>query len=310
MTARGGFHDYGVSPTADNMPGPEFASTRSAIREATTVLSSAGFATARIEAELLTSYVLGVPRGRLLLAPALTPEQAARLRRLVLARAGRTPLQHLTGSAPFRRIELAVGPGVFVPRPETELLVEWGLAGLDRSAPVVVDLCSGSGAIALALVDERPDAVVYAVEREPAALRWLLRNAAPAGGPPVVTVVAGDATDASVLAELDGTVDLVLANPPYVPAGTPLPPEVGRHDPATALFAGEDGLDVIRRLVPRAAALLRPGGRFGVEHDDSHADAVPRLLRADPRLTGVADHADLAGRPRFATARRLADCTA
>jgi release factor glutamine methyltransferase len=145
---------------------------------------------------------------------------------------------------------------------------------------------------------------VYAVERDPAALDWLRRNAT--GHP--VEIVAGDATDPTVLSTLDGRVDLVLCNPPYVPAGTPVAPEVGRHDPYPAVFAGSDGLDVIAPLVPRVAALLKPGGWFGVEHDDSHRTAVPALLRADGRFAEVTDHADLARRPRFATARRLADC--
>jgi release factor glutamine methyltransferase len=122
-------------------------------------------------------------------------------------------------------------------------------------------------------------------------------------------VVAGDVTDPGALADLDGTVDLVLCNPPYVPAGTPVPPEVAGFDPYPAVFSGEDGLDLIRGLVPRVARLLRPGGWFGVEHDDTHGDAVPALLRADGRFEAIADHRDLAGRPRFATAQRLrTDC--
>ncbi len=197
-----------------------------------------------------------------------------------------------------------VGAGGFIPRPETEVLVEWGLAGLPPDS-LVVDLCAGTGAIGLAVAHERPDATVYAVERHPAALRWLHRNAADrqiAGDRPV-TVVAGDAVAADVLTGLNGRVDLVLANPPYVPTGVVVPPEVADHDPESAVYAGADGLAVIRPLVHRAAGLLAPGGRLGVEHDDSHAEAVPDLLtRAG--WTDVADHPDLAGRPRFATARR------
>jgi release factor glutamine methyltransferase len=266
------------------------------------VLSRAGIGSARVDAELLAAHVLGVPRGRLLLTPRLTPEQARRFTELLAQRAERIPLQHLVGSAPFYRVELAVGPGVFIPRPETELLVEWGLGVLPGGSPTVVDLCSGSGAIALAVAHERPQATVYAVERDPAALEWLRRNAARHP----IRIVAGDATDPSVLSTLDGSVDLVLCNPPYVPAGTHVPPEVAGHDPYSAVFAGPDGLDVIAPLVTRVATLLRPGGWFGVEHDDSHGQAVPDLLRAGGRFVDVADHPDLAGRPRFATALRAA----
>jgi len=257
-----------------------------------------------------------VPRTRLALAAGLTVAQDARLAELVAARAGGAPLQHLTGVAPFRYGELAVGPGVFVPRPETELLVTWGLDALRVSraaegAPVVVDLCAGSGAIALAVAQEWPGARVYAVEQEPAAVEWLRRNAAGT----TVSIVEGDAADAAVLSTLDGTVDLVLCNPPYLPVGVALPGDVAAYDPQAALYSGVDGLELVRRLVPRVAALLRPGGGFAVEHDDAgadgsgHAVAVPALLRADGRYGDIADHADLAGRARFATARRLADST-
>jgi release factor glutamine methyltransferase len=289
------------------MPATELTDLQAAIRRSVVVLSSSGVETARADAELLAAHVLGTPRTRLAVADGLTPEQAARLAELVARRAARVPLQHLTGRAPFRHTELAVGPGVFVPRPETELLVSWGLSTLGGlAAPVVVDLCSGSGAIAVAVARECPHATVYAVERDPAALEWLRRNTA---GLPV-TIVDGDATDGSTLSTLDGRVDLVLCNPPYVPAGAAVPPEVRRYDPAVAVFAGADGLDVIRPLVGRVAALLRPGtGRFGVEHDDTQAQAVPELLERDGRFGDIDDHLDLGGRPRFATARRLADFT-
>ena len=190
---------------------------------------------------------------------------------------------------------------MFVPRPETELLVQWGLAVLaGRPAAVVVDLCAGSGAVGLSVAAEHPGAAVYAVERAPAALQWLRRNAAPY---PAVSVVAGDATDPAVLSTVDGTADLVLANPPYIPAGTPVPPEVARFDPPEALWGGPDGLAVLRGVAARAATLLRPGGWLGVEHDESHAPAVTRLLAARG-LSDPATHPDLAGRPRFTVARR------
>jgi release factor glutamine methyltransferase len=277
------------------------------------VLSAAGVDSPRVDAELLAAYVLGIPRGRLALAEGFTPAQRERFDRLISARASRVPLQHLTGTAPFRHLELAVGPGVFVPRPETEQLAGWGVeVAKKEGARVIVDLCSGSGAIALAVAHEAAGLVrVYAVEQAPAALIWLQRNAearAQAGDPPV-RVVAGDATDPAVLADLDGQVDLVLCNPPYVPAGSPVPPEVADHDPAAAVFGGPDGLAVIRPLMVRVAALLRPGGRFGLEHDDSQAAAVLALLAATAGFTEIADERDLAGRPRFATARRTARST-
>jgi release factor glutamine methyltransferase len=281
---------------------------RDAIAEATTVLSAAGIDAPRTNAELLAAEVLGVPRGRLMLVSGFDAGAAARFDQLVQARATHRPLQHLVGRAPFRLREVAVGPGVFIPRPETELLVDWGLAAVrDRSAPVVVDLCSGTGAIALSVAEEHPGAVVYAVENSPEALPWLRRNAGTA-----VTVVAGDVADPATLSTMDGQVDLVLCNPPYVPDDTPVPPEVA-CDPKAAVFGGPDGLDVIRKVIPRAAALLRPGGWLGIEHDDSHAQAVPALLRATGGWGDVTDHRDLAGRPRFATAKRapmtLADFT-
>ena len=273
---------------------------REAIAEATAIFTAAGIDAPRVDAELLAAAVLGVPRSRLPLAGGFDPAGAARFHGLVTLRAARRPLQYLLGNAPFRLGELAVGPGVFIPRPETELLVDWGLARLrGLAAPLVVDLCAGTGAIALSVAQEHPGARVYAVEDDPGALGWLRRNAGKE-----ITVVEGDATDPAVLSTVDGQADLVLCNPPNVPEGTPVPPEVA-DDPHRAVFAGPDGLAVIRPVIHRAAALLRPGGWFGVEHDDSHAGSVPSLLRD---WADVADHRDLAGRPRFATARRMADC--
>lgn len=283
-----------------------------AVARAARVLAEAGVEGARGEAELLAAYVLGVPRGRLALADGFTPAQLDRFDALVARRADRVPLQHLTGTAPFRHLELAVGPGVFVPRPETELLAGWGVEQAQRSAaPLVVDLCSGSGAIALAVAQEVPAARVVAVEGSSEALSWLRRNAADrvAAGDRPVEVVAADVTAPDLLADLVGRVDVLLCNPPYVPADVVVPPEVGRHDPANAVFGGADGLAVIRPVVARAAALLRPGGVLGIEHDDTHGEAVPRLLAEAGRYASIAGHADLAGRPRFATATRRPDDT-
>ena len=222
-------------------------------------------------------------------------------------RAGRVPLQHLTGRAPFRHLELAVGPGVFVPRPETEQLAGWALdrlAGIGE--PVVVDLGSGSGALALALAQEHPGARVTAVERDPGALEWTRHNAAArrAAGDTPVTVVHGDMTDPGLLADLDGVVDLVVSNPPYVPDGARVPREVADHDPPLALWGGPDGLDVVRGLLGTAARLLRPGGALGIEHADQQGTALPAVVRAHGRWSDVEDHVDLAGRPRYTTALR------
>lgn len=280
---------------------------RPVLREAEQVLAAAGVSSPRVDVELLAAHVLGVSRTRLLLVGSVEVEAVDRFRQLVARRAERVPLQHLVGTAPLGEIDLLVGPGVFVPRPETELLLSWGvelLAGV--SSPLVVDLCTGSGALALALAHARPDARVYAVERDGEALAWARRNveARAAAGDTPIRLLAGDVADPELLAELVGQVDLVLCNPPYVPEGTPVPPEVGEHDPHQAVFAGPDGLEVIRHVVTCAARLLRPGGGVAIEHDDSHGTAVPELLARHGGFVDVTGHRDLAGRPRFATARR------
>jgi release factor glutamine methyltransferase len=272
-------------------------------------LAAAGVESARAEAELIAAHVLGVGRGRLPLIDAIRPDDLHRFGDLVLRRSTRVPLQHVLGTAAFRHLELAVGPGVFVPRPETELLAGWGIdvAAASGAHPVVVDLCSGTGAVALAVANELPSARVIAVERSAAALTWLRRNAADrvVAGDPRIDVVAGDVTDPGVLPDLRGSVDVVLCNPPYVPDGTAVPVEVSDHDPADAVFGGADGLLVIGPVIALAAVLLRPGAMVGIEHDDVHAVAVPELLWADGRFIDVADHDDFSGRPRFATARRV-----
>jgi release factor glutamine methyltransferase len=280
---------------------------RLAILEATRILESAGVASPRADAELIAAHVLGVERGRLPLVPLVDPPVIEAIGQLVAQRAKRIPLQHLTGWAALGNITVHVGSGVFTPRPETELLLEWGLGLLKtRQDPVVVDLCTGSGALALAVAHARPDAVVYAVDIDPQALAWARHNAderAAAGDTPI-RLYSGDIADGTMFAELDGLVDLVLCNPPYVPPGTPVPPEVADHDPAHAVFAGEGGLEVIRNAVTAAARLLRPGGGLAIEHDDTHGAAAPALVSARKVLSDVVDHDDLTGRPRFVTARR------
>jgi release factor glutamine methyltransferase len=270
-------------------------------------LAEAGVESPRVDAELLLAAVLDVPRSRLLTLDEVAERDADRFAELLDQRADRVPLQHLTGRAPFRHLELSVGPGVFVPRPETEQLAGWALhrlAGTD--GPIVVDLGSGSGALALSIAHEHPGARVTAVERDPGAIAWTRHNALAqvTAGDTAVGVVEGDMTDPALLPELDGRVTVVVCNPPYVPDGAVLPREVAEHDPPLALWGGPDGLDVVRAMLPVAARLLHVGGWLGIEHADQQGGAVPAVVRAHGGFTDVADHSDLAGRPRFTTARR------
>jgi release factor glutamine methyltransferase len=223
---------------------------------------------------------------------------------LLAARARRVPLQHLIGSTGFRYLDLAVGPGVFVPRPETELLVDEVLGALrDRASarPVVVDLCAGSGAIGLSVAHEHASAFVHLVEASPDAFGWLQQNAGLAPGR--VHLHLADLADAPT--GLDGSVDVVVSNPPYLPPEdvSAVDPEVRDHDPAVALWADDDGLAVIRRVVDRAVTLLRPDGTLVVEHSERHAERVPALLLA-AGFVDVAAHDDLTRRPRYTTGRR------
>lgn len=318
-------HDYAVTGGYEH-PSHESERTRLSpvLARAAATLAAVGVASPRVDAELLAAHVLDVGRGRLMLIDTIRADELRRFDDLVARRARRVPVQHLLGSAAFRHIELAVGPGVFIPRPETELLAGWAIDLLtgrlpvgrplsgrrgDRAGdagPVVVDLCSGTGAIALSVAHEVPDARVTAVERSADALTWLRRNAArqAAAGDPPIEVLQGDVTDPDLLASLHGAVDVVLCNPPYVPAGTPVPAEVAEHDPAEAVFAPDDGLAVIRPVITLAAALLTKAGVIGIEHDDTQGDAVPALLHADPHFTAITPHRDLSDRPRYTTARR------
>jgi release factor glutamine methyltransferase len=281
----------------------------SRLREASAELSAAGVESAEHDARALAVHAVGVARPvDLLMRDELTPAQEVAFAELVRRRALRVPLQHLVGSAGFRYLDLQVGPGVFVPRPETESLVQWVVEAVRGQGPVVVDLCTGSGAIALSLAHELLGATVHAVELDPAALVWTRRNAearAALGDTPV-HLHLGDA--ATALPELSGTVDVVVSNPPYVEDdGSYVPePEVTDHDPAVAIWAGHDGLDVIRAVERSAHRLLRPGGLLAIEHSDRQGRSAPALLRAAGWLE-VADHRDLAGRDRFVTAVRAGE---
>lgn len=278
----------------------EDVAVRSLLAEGAERLAAAGIATPRVDAELLLADLLDIPRSRLRLTASIAAPVAEDYRQRIARRIVREPLQYITGTAPFRHIELAVGPGVFIPRPETELLVEAVLPHVrGTDAPLVVDLCAGSGALALAVADEVPGARVIAVEASPAAADWLTRNVLGSA----VDVIIADITDADALAGYHGQASAVVANPPYVPAGSTVAPEV-RADPAEAVFAGPDGLDLIPSVVARAAELLADGGILAVEHDESQHESVPGLMVADGGWCDVLDHRDLSGRPRFTTARR------
>jgi len=292
---------------------PDSPDLAGALRWAQGVLADAGVPSPRVDAELLAAHLLGISRGELQVAAILGRPAPAGLADLVARRATRVPLQHLTGTAPFRGLVLAVGPGVFVPRPETEQVVQ---VAVDEGAAVVrargevlvVDLCTGSGAIALAVAHELPGAVVHAVELDALAYSWAERNVREvAADLPLTSRVVlhrGDARTA--LRELDGTVDVVVANPPYVPPGAvPIDPEVADHDPAIALYGlGVDGLEVPRGIVAAAARLLRPGGLLVLEHaevqDCAARDMVDRTRAFTPASTGH----DLTGRARMVIARR------
>lgn len=276
---------------------------RGVLADATGALAEAGVASPAHDAAELLAHVLGTERSRLVLVDEVPDAALGRYRDLVARRAAREPLQHLTGVAYFRHVELRVGPGVFVPRPETELLAGWAVEQAASAGPttdvVVVDLCTGSGAIARAIADEVPGARVHAVELDEPAHGWAARNLAGTG----VDLRRDDM--ATAFDDLADTVDVITCNPPYIPldAWESVAPEARDHDPHLALFSGQDGLDAIRVLETRAALLLRPGGVVGFEHADVQGESAPAVFAATGRWTEVRDHRDLAGRPRFTTAR-------
>ncbi|MBO0608170.1 peptide chain release factor N(5)-glutamine methyltransferase [Myceligenerans salitolerans] len=322
------------------------STTDQLITDAARVLSGSGVGSPRVDAELLLAYVLGVDPGevrrRAVLGAPVADDARSRFHDVVARRAAREPLQHLTGVAHFRYLTLAVGPGVFVPRPETEQVAQVAIdeaAGLavapgrygradsagpgaeparDAAArgPVVVDLCTGSGAIALAVATEVPGSRVHAVELDARAHAWAVRNidavsAAPPRPPTggtggLVRLVRGDARTA--LRVLDGTVDVVVSNPPYVPPdAVPRDVEVAEHDPAVALYGlGADGLEVPRGIVAAAARLLRPGGLFVMEHAEVQSGAVRAMVDRTGAFESATTRDDLTGRPRMVVARRAA----
>jgi release factor glutamine methyltransferase len=275
------------------------------VRETARGFEAAGVPSPWVDATALAAFVLGIEPNQVATREHCTSEEAGRLADLAAARRRRVPLQYLTGHAYFRRLAIEVGPGVFIPRPETELLVDEVLAEIELLSaaaverPVVVDLCTGSGAIAASIAFEAPTSQVHAVELSRDAHAWADRNLQGRG----VDLRLGDAAEA--FHDLDGLVDVVVANPPYVPRdGVIRDLEVLEHDPALALWGGgSDGLDVPRAVARRAAGLLRAGGLFVMEHADVQGTAATALL-VDADWVEVADHRDLAGRDRYVTARR------
>jgi len=276
--------------------------------EAAATLASAGVPNSRVDAELLVGHVLGLSRGgvqaRVATNAELASDDAVSIARLIERRAAREPLQHITGVAPFRNLELAVGPGVFVPRPESELVAQYAIDALAATAtaqPVAVDLGTGSGAIALAMATEVPHAAVYGVEISPLAFIWATENRRRVRAENAVLLLADLA---GALPELNGRVDVVVANPPYIPIGAvPRDPEVRLFDPELALYGGEDGLDVVRQVSLTAKRLLRSGGQLVLEHGELQARVISELLGFDG-WRAITHHRDLLGRDRATTAVR------
>jgi len=283
---------------------------------------AAGIESARADAEILTADILGLSRGELAVQAItgfqVSPSDLERIKDLAAKRAERVPLQHLTGKAYFRNLELSVGPGVFVPRPETEGVVQIGIDALqlavqsaaanasgnesDEARPFAVDLGTGSGAIALAMATEVPQAKVYAVELSDQAMPWTTKNFAKYGAPVGAELRQGDLADA--FQDLNGKVSVVVSNPPYIPdAMVPIYPEVHLHDPALALYGGDDGLDLIRKVSKTAKRLLVPGGTLVIEHADIQSPAVVQLLLADG-WNHVQPHQDFNQRFRSVSAVR------
>lgn len=275
--------------------------------EGVRMLASAGIPTPDADAELIVGHVLGLSRGQVqakaFVGQPVALDDAARARDLLERRARREPLQHITGVAAFRTIELRVGPGVFVPRPETEFVAQFAIDALRAvpGEPTAVDLGTGSGAIALALATEVPHARVFGVENSPTAFVWTRENFRRVGRPGAHAVFA-DLADA--LPMLDGTVDVVVSNPPYIPLGAiPRDPEVRLHDPFPALYSGADGLDAVRAVSHTGLRLLHPGGALVLEHGELQGESIRALLTADG-WRAAATHRDLLGRDRATTALR------
>ncbi|OBF86364.1 protein-(glutamine-N5) methyltransferase, release factor-specific [Mycobacterium sp. 852002-51163_SCH5372311] len=271
-----------------------------AIDSAAALLADAGIDSARYDAELLAAHLASTDRGRLAVLEPPDEEFFGRYHDVVAARSRRIPLQHIIGTVAFGPVELHVGPGVFIPRPETESILEWATVQRLGTQPLIVDLCTGSGALAVALANHWPAARVVGVDDSEAALEYARRNVEGTA----VELVRADITKPGMLPGLDGQVDLLVANPPYVPEDVPLEPEVAQHDPPHAVFGGPDGMAVIAAVVDLAGRWLRPGGLLAVEHDDTTWSSTVELVSSTGLFDDIAARHDLAGRPRFVTAAR------
>lgn len=284
---------------------------RPLLQQAASQLREVGVSSADQEARQLLAHAAGVELDRLPLLDDVEDAHAAYFQTLINKRVRRVPLQHLTGRAHFRYLELEVGPGVFVPRPETEVMTGWAIEqlrpmvyavarGESRHLPVVVELGTGSGAVAKSIAVELTGTRVHAVEISEEAAAYAARNLVDT----TVELYVQDMVGA--LPELNGSVDLVIANPPYIPldAFESVVPEARDHDPPLALFSGDDGLDAIKIVAAEAARLLRPAGLLCIEHADVQGESAQRVLVQHGAFAGVRDHLDLAGRPRFVTAVR------
>ncbi|MHA2788724.1 peptide chain release factor N(5)-glutamine methyltransferase [Corynebacterium sp. S7] len=280
---------------------------RSLLDDATARLTKAGVDSPEVDARILAAELLGIRPIQVALVDELPADFEQRFEAWVLRREAREPLQHIVGSAPFGPLDLDVGPGVFIPRPETEVLADWAVGRIALiDDPVVVDLGTGTGALALYIASQRPDARVYAVEKSAEARAYAQRNAEMAGGSASsISIIDGDMTDPELLRDLDGTVDLVVSNPPYVPEADDLQHEV-YVDPHQAVFSGADGMEAIRGLVPVAARLLKAAGGLGIEHDDTTSAEVCGVVAAHGQFGEPEVLKDFTGRDRFVIASKLA----
>lgn len=279
-------------------------------------MAAAGVPSPRVDAIALAERALGVPQLILAVPPPVSDGFEATFTQLVRRREAREPLQHIVGYAAFRHLSVHVRPGVFLPRPETEVVAQQAVDEAGRLVaagrrPLIVDLCTGSGVIALSVAGEVPGSRVVAIDVDAAAVALTRTNAAlihPARGQTTIRIEAGDVTDPALLTDLDAAVDVVISNPPYIPdQAAPLDPEVANHDPPRALFGGgADGLALPRYVVTTAGRLLRPGGLFVMEHADVQGPAVRELVDRTAAFEPAATHQDLTGRDRFVTARRRA----
>lgn len=294
------------------MSEPRLPSARQLVDTATAVLEAAGVPSPRHDALALAAHAFGIPRLELVLPPPVTAEVVRAMAEAVRRRRHREPLQQIVGHATFRYVTLRMLPGVFVPRPETEVVAGVAIDEVHRlvregrEAPIVVDLCTGSGAIAAAVISETP-ARVAAVDAAAAAVRLARANIGAVGAR--ARVEAGDVRDDGLLGDLSGTVDVVVSNPPYIPPdAVPIDPEVRDHDPDLALYGGgADGLSLPAAVVHAARRLLRPGGLLVMEHADVQGAGTRGLAHAADGFTEIVTGQDLTGRDRYLQARRTRD---